>query len=278
MVISMRFAEKFTNIAVTTTYTFPLEMYEWSNDQDYSSNLLSVAGADYPYDPAGNDPWPMEAAEEHVKFMISATTNELMNTIYDTLVSTLRTIGLGKLWSNDSVNSRRWCYAKLARRPSILVGIKAPHYPEVICDFTRMSDWFAEVATTGSQSIAASTTDFNITNAGNVAAKNIVFRLRSNSAAGWVDPTLINLTNSMQVASTRDATSMSSELKIDTEEGSVKYSTDDGASYTADYSLAIIPAIQVGLLQLQPGVNSMRVTTVGTPNSTLEWSFYAQFA
>lgn len=276
MVTFIRYAEKFENIAGSVSYTFPLERYEYHPTQEFRQSWQSGIGSDYVLLPS-TSPLPAEPAEEVVSFKLYGATPAAISTALDDLISKLRSIGLGKLFTIDDAGTRRWCYAQLAQRPDYVLGIKVERFPIITLMFTRFSDWFAAAATTGSQKVDASAEAFNITNAGNAPVKFIVFRFRADSATGVANPNLVNGTNSYSFGTTRDLTNANHELRVDTERNAVEYSVNNGASYANDYALFTPGGTQHGFMRLEPGVNSMTATSTGTPDYTLEWSFYATY-
>jgi hypothetical protein len=117
-----------------------------------------------------------------------------------------------------------------------------------------------------------------VTNAGNVPAKLVLVRFRSSGSAGLHHPVLLNNTNGYTFSSTRDGTTANSELKVDSNDLSVKYSNDDGASYVDDFSRFTLGPNQANFMQLEPGANAMVYTDTGTPSLSLEVTFWAPFA
>lgn len=270
---AMRYPEKFTNVAGTVTYTFPLDDQEWEPGQGFRVADAAVMGADYAHDYLGGLPWAKAKGVEPVRFTIWASTDADADTAFDSLVATLLRIGMGKLWTLGADGSRRWAYAKLASRPSYRNEPLAVANIPVELQFERYSDWRAESATTGSQALSASPTSWTITVTGRRVV-DAVWRLRSGGATGFTNPVLSNLSNGYSVASSRDAVSANSELKIDGGRHAVLWSDDDGATYANDYALVTQPAAAVALMALENGANSMRYEDGGTPNATLEWSYY----
>ncbi len=276
MTTAQRWAEKFESIDATLTYTFPLNQYEWQSEQGLRVAYGHGVGADYAHDFAGISLAPKSVGIEVVRFMMTGYASPAaFDTAFDAMLGQLMRIGQGKLFTNDSAGTRRWCYARLTARPSITIAGLSWLAQPVALHFTRLSDWFGASATTGSRTVTVSPDTFTINNPGNAPAKFIVFRLRANAAAGFTNPALANLTNGYSFSTTRDSASADSEIKVDTELASVEFSTDNGVSYADDYALFSLGATQVGFMQLEPGNNSMRVTCDGTPNFDLEWSFYA---
>ena len=273
---AIRYLEKLTSEDGLLSYTFPVDDYEHEAEQRYREASEAIIGADYAHDFGGVQPWAKDVGDEAVRFTIWGTSEADAETQFDTCAGTLRRIGRGKLYALASDGSRRWAWAKLAARPTYSARVDDFYNVAVALRFRRYSDWFASAATTGTQAVTATPTAFTITNPGNAPAL-VTFRLRSSSAAGFTNPSLTNLTNGYSVASTRDAVSVDSELRIDAAASRVQWSTNDGVDYTDDYSLVTIGALQVGLMRLEPGANDFEYADGGTPNLTIEWSFYPTY-
>ncbi|MGE5501676.1 MAG: hypothetical protein ACM3W4_07105 [Ignavibacteriales bacterium] len=274
---ALRYLEKFESVDGLTSYVFPVDDYEYEPAQAFRRSEAPVVGADYAVDFLDAAPWPKAVGEEAVRFTIWGASAADADAQYDACVATLRGIGLGKLYQVDSATTRRWCWAKLLARPSSLVDVNGYSNRPVTLRFARYSDWFAATPTAGSVTITATPHSFTITNPGNAAARFVVFRLRANAAAGFTNPSLVNLTNGYSVASSRDAISADSELKVDAERMQVLWSDTNGATHADDYALVTLGPKQAGLMQLEPGPNAMRYADAGTPNLDLEWSFYAPY-
>lgn len=273
----VRYPESFASADGGISYAFPGDGLEWSPSQGFRRSEAAAIGADYAWDHLQGAAWPAAVAEEAVRFVIWGDTAADVDTAFDTCVATLRRIGRGKLWTTDAAGVRRWAWAKLAARPVTTVTVDALFTLPVECIFARYSNWYAESPTTGSQALSASPTTWNITNPGTAPARGIVLRLRSNGATGATDPKFENLTNSHEIQTTRDLTGADHELRIDNGAQRVQRSTDDGATYADDWALVTVPADQVALLELEPGINSIRYTDAGTPDAVAEWSFYPEF-
>jgi len=274
---SPRWLEQFASVDGLASYAFPVDDFEYEPAQAFRRAEAPAVGADYPVDLLGAAPWPKAVAEEAVRFTIWGATAADADAQFDACVATLREIGLGKLWAVDAVGARRWAWAKLLARPSYLVDVNGYFNVPVALRFARFSDWFAEAATAGSTAISATPHAFTITNPGNAPARAVVLRFRANGPAGFTNPSLVNLTNGYAFASSRDAVSADSELKLDTERGQALWSDTNGATYADDYALVTLGPTQVGLMQLEPGTNAFQYSDAGSPNLTLEWSFYAPY-
>lgn len=274
MVNAIRYAEKFEGLTGTPSYTFPTEMMEYDPQQSYRQVFHQPVGASYSYDPTGTKKWPSEMGVETVRFKLYATTPDLISAAFDTMLTTLRGVGLGKLFTTNGAGERRWCYAKLAGRPEFPTGVKLPRFPQVICTFIRMSDWFGTVVT-GTHVIT--TSQFvNFVVGGNAPTSNWVLRLRSNGNPGWAAGLILSVGSTVFTTS-RAATNANHELKIDNERQQVLWSTNDGSSYTDDYANVILDAAQIDFLEFGPGNNSTLVSVSGGTNFNLDYSIYPAF-
>lgn len=274
---AVRYLEKFESADGVVGYAFPPDDYEYQPEQGFRRSEASAVGADYAIDFAGGAPWPKAVAEEAVRFTIWGASAADADAQFDACLASLRNIGLGRLFAVDAASDRRWCWAKLLARPSYQVDVNGYFNVPVTLRFARYSDWFAATPETGSVVIASSPHSFTITNPGNAPARFVVFRLRANAAAGFTNPSLLNLTNGYSFASSRDAVSVDSELRLDTERMQVLWSSTNGAVYADDYALVSLGPTQVGLMQLEPGPNAVQYADGGAPHLDLEWSFHAPY-
>lgn len=274
---SLRYLEKFESVDGLTSYPFPADDYEYQPEQGFRRSEAAAVGADYAVDFAGGAPWPKAVGEESVRFTIWGASAPDADAQFDACIASLRNIGLGRLFAVDAATNRRWCWAKLLARPSYQVDVNGYFNVPVTLRVARYSDWFAAAPTAGSVTIATTPYPFTITNPGNAPARFAVFRLRANSPGGFTNPSLVNLTNGYSVASSRDAVSVDSEVKVDSERAEVLWSDTNGATYADDYGLVTLGPTQVGFMQLEPGPNAMQYADGATPNLDLEWSFYAPY-
>lgn len=275
-----RYLYRFTSIDENTVLTFPLVQYEWESSQDQRLALSPAVGAHYAHDHQVRAASPRDPARESVRAMVSESSAGDIDTELANIRARAIRIGLGKLWTKDEGDNLRWAYARPVATPGMTLRwdqVEANIVP-VNLDWERLSDWFEETKTTGSTTVSSSPHDFTINNPGDLPAYAIVFRFRSDGASGFTDPKLLNLANAYEFESTRDAVDTDSELRVDTDEHDVEWSTDNGSSYSDDYGNFSIGDAQVQWMVLEPGDNSMRYTDGGTPNLTIEWSFYAPHA
>jgi hypothetical protein len=272
---TMRYLKAFKSADNSIVYTLPLEEGEWESSQGVRLALEPVVGADYAFDHHGYGPAPVDVARETYRVTPMGTGSEL-----DTMVAEARAkcrrIGLGKLFTVDEGGTvERWAWARVGSMPSYRVSSRDFLRTPIVFDFVRESDWFDTALTTGSQLCDTSPESFTINNPGDLPTAFVVLRLRANASGGFTNPTISNTTNGYSIATTRDSVSANSELRYDSERDTVEFSDNDGSSYTPDNDLVTRGAAQVGLFRLEPGNNSISVTMDGTPNSNLEWAFYA---
>lgn len=280
MVAKARYIEKFEDANGITSYTFPLNLYEWETSQQFRNSLSPVIGGDYAYDFHRNASAPKDVAIETVRFANVGASAGSLEALIDTMRSSIHKAGRGKLWTLGSDGSRRWAWARPREMPTMVIGFGRFRYSPHIISFVRESDWNAESQTLGTQLInAAGTTTFNIVVGGNADVDDVVFRFRSNAAAGWVDVAMLNTSNGYQFSTSRDGTAVDHELKVDCGARSVKFSVDNGASYTNDYANFVYGSQQIDFMRLAGGgTNIIKVWVAsGTPNFNLEWAFNAKY-
>jgi hypothetical protein len=268
---------KFENPYGELVYEFPRISFEHEQSQDVRNAFSPVVGADYGFDFHGELAAPKGFGQESVRFVIVGDTLAETEAALDEAKSRLYRAGRGKLYIEALDGTTRWAWARIGAMPNMRFGVANRSFVPVVVDFIRFTDWYGELIT-GSAVITSTPDTFTITNPGNAVIKALTLRLRSNSAAGFTDPLLLNQTNGYQIATTRDAASVNDEWRIDTDgEPRVRYSTDNGATYSDDYDLVTIGPQQVSLMQLNPGDNQFEYTDQGTPDLTLEWSFYEAY-
>jgi hypothetical protein len=275
MTYAPRYVEKFMSYDEAVSYVFGLGEYEWESEQGLRTGSTVLVGADYSYDSLGYQRAPKENARESVRCMLFPTNWQEYDAMIDEAKGKCREIGMGKLFTVDELMVRRWSWARLVNLPRVTVSTAAGRVVPFAFEFDRHSDWFDLSSQQQSVNLNAASVAFNVYNPGNAPARSITMRLHSESATGFTNPIIANQRplNTYQIASTRDATSANSELRIITEQYRVQYSNDGGLNYADDYSLVTIPANQVGLMEFQPGDNPMVYTNTGVPNAVLEISF-----
>lgn len=270
-----RYVYRFASHDDSLFYDFPRYEYEWETDQEYRLNKYQLVGADYEHDSLGFAPAPLNNSRESIRALYLPTDWLDFDAQLDDARGTCARIGIGKLYTVDSIANQRWAWARLVSMPRVTVESSRGLTQPLIFEFDRQSDWYDLSFFQGAVALDATPKTFTITNPGNSIARNLIIRLRSNSATGFTNPILRNLTvgSLYEIASSRDAVSANSEIRIITEQYRVEFSDTDGVSYVNDYDKVTQPNTQVGLMALAPGVNNMEYVNTGTPNATLEYSF-----
>jgi hypothetical protein len=269
---------RFQSLDGSQVVTFGGAAYNWQTDEQFRLSLDSVAAADWAFDTWGTGVAPLAPAAERVSWLIRGATEAALETEYSAIRAKLLRIGRGYLIRRDADGTERRALARPAMMPLITrspgQGLTLP----VNLEFRRLSHWEALTPTTGSTTATTTSHAFTITNPGDVAVDAVVFRLRANSAGPTNDPSLANTTTGFTISTTRDLTNANHEIRIDTGRWAVEWSTDDGATYASDWQFASLGSGQVGMMRLVPGANSFTLTTGGSPNVTVEWSFFARYA
>lgn len=278
--MAIRYIEKFESVSGGLSYTFPLGKYEWESKADLTVPTMRLTGADYAHDFLAYGIAPRQPGMETVRGLIAAATSALAEAERDNMASKLLLAGRGKLYVLNDDATRRWAWARLMVMPDLRVDQRRSlsGILPFIATFMRLSDWFSTSITTVTETVTATAETWTVNNPGNLPAKLVTVRLRSNSATGFTDPLITNERNGYIFGSSRDAASVDSELRLRTEEGTVDFSSTDGASYSDDFNNYTIPSGHAILaFQLEPGDNTIRYTGV-TPNVDVEISFYAPWA
>lgn len=269
-----RYIEKFENTDGDVSYKFPLVGYEWESVQPLRSPYVAVSGANYGVNLRSGNPGLKEAGQERIRFSIhhKCSPAEIDSKI-DQMRSKLYTIGLGKLWTRDSENARRFAWGQIVEMPEHLVTFEAPInlklFPTSL-EFRRESDWYGYPIIAEE---AAATGTVIINNPGNANVWNAVLVLRGT----FTNPTiqLDNDAGSYLLTSSRDGTSNAHRLKLDAGRYTVEFSSNAGVSYADDYALYARSLLQTDMFVLAPG--DTEVTFTGMTSATLAWSFYPAY-
>lgn len=275
---ALRRITRFASIDDLISVTFPTSNIEQETSQALRIATTPIVGADYGVDLLGNLSAPLDMARERLRATwFEGDGGSALDTDRDELGSKLRRIGRGKLWSVGADATERWAWARAASMPGITVTSKTLFTLPVVIEFVRLSDWYAATQTVTTEVTTATPHSFTVTTAGNVPVLNAIIQLQSSSAAGFTNPTLINLTTGETIASTRDAASVNDELRLDCGRFAAEYSTNNGAAYADDYALVTLGDKQVGFFTLQSGDNSLQYQDGGTPNFSIVISWYDPF-
>lgn len=276
-VFTPRILRKFESLDSSKLYIFPLVDYEWESNQELRIPSVPLIGTDYGFDLLGDNPGLRGFSEERVRFAVHSKCDPAdIDSEIDSLRSNMLRAGRGKGWTIDSDGNLRWALMRLTEMPSFsIVSINsqaAQKMLAVVAIFRRQSDWFAEDQISGSGTITTSPDSIVVNNPGNLTAKRVIIRIKSNSSAGFTNPKVVNTANGHEFESETDAASVDDELKLDTSVPSVEVSFDDGVSYVDDFPNYVLPPSTQRILSfnLEPGDNTLVFTSGGTPNFDVE--------
>lgn len=284
--------EKFENLSGSVSVALPLFELEWESAQALRAPQAQPLGTSYSYDLLAGNPALFGAGAERVRCLLYESAGpSTVDSSLDTLMAGVWKIGVGKLFTIDSGGTRRWAYARVQSMPALTWRAGDILSKGVALDLLRLSPWLGTTAITSTRTVTTATDTYTVSNSGNLPATIIEVRFRSNSAAGFTNPKIENLT-SVQTPfgsvlytfeSARDAVSSNGEVRLYTgspvEAPSVKYSNDNGSTYADDFAQITLPTVhRVLAFALAPGNNSLKATIGGTPNVDVELTAWAAYA
>lgn len=259
---------KFTSQDLVIAQRFPTVDYEWEHTQPFRAPALTIVGASYQFDSLRQSVSPRDNAEEIIRFSIVKSCAADAQRARSALRTNLYRAGSGYLWLIDASDKVYRAPARLMGMPEIRGMLNERSLPTV-CQFERFDDWADPTLVTVNTNVNATPTTFSITNPGNIELSAMTITLISNSATGFIDPVLTNLTNGYAFSSSRDATSNQSRLRIDTARAAVEYSSDAGVHYASDWANFVNGTNQVDFFKLSPGVNQITYSGGASPNLTI---------
>ena len=180
-------------------------------------------------------------------------------------------VGESKLWGLRRDGTHVWAWAKCNRGRWPEDYNTKLHLPVELEFFCREGVWYGETEQTYVVAGGAPTPyTFSVVNNGTLPA--LVKATLIGYVSNITQPKLENLTNGMEWIFDRAGTSndvaVGKTLVVDAAQYSVIY---DGAN---DYASLVIPNTQFVWMQLEPGTNSMRLTTTGSTNRELQLTWY----
>lgn len=264
---------KFENIAASISYTFPLVDYEFDDDLPVKTAPAMASGLDFAFDRYRAGLAPVGIRRITMRATILEASPAAVDTELAEFVSEHRRIGLGKLWREGADGHLEWAYARCLgvrqRMRTMDLQIRAMSWA-----YEVYSDWYDDTQATDTETVTASGQTWTVNNPGNLPAYIMTIRLRANAAGGITNPKLTNQTNGWTFETARDSASADDEVKIDTGEGTVDYSDDDGGTYTDDFANVVLPSTHPpAIFRLEPGDNTIEYTGGGTPNLDVEFAF-----
>ncbi len=277
-ITALRYADRIVSMDGGTIIELPTDLYEFQESGGLRTAESALFSSNYAYDHLRGAISPREVAKASVRFGVGLATPTLSDAYIDTLRSTLLAMGPFWLQTIGADGSRRQARCRLAQMPEMLIGYQRSITALASLEMRRYTDWLATTPTTFTQTVTATPTTFTVDNPGGLPVDEIEIRFRANASNYFTNPILENLTTGYAFASLRDGSNANHELKLNTSDPSVKWSTNDGGSYVDDIANLVIPTDHIPLAFLMAvGVNSLRYTNTGTPGVTIEGSFYAKW-
>jgi hypothetical protein len=269
-----RIPTTFESIDGATVLTFGLAEYEWDSDQPLYVPSVPLVGANYAYDQLGSAPPVKQNARETLRFVVYEDTPAEVDTAIDDLMAKCVSIGLGKLWTTDSSDDRRWAYARVVSMPAVHWTAGDILRKAVSLDFDRQSDWYGASAAVSTNLLASDPDTFTVTNWGGTRVLNSVVKI----AGTWTSPvTIENTTNGYGIVYSGDDGASSDDVaRFDSGTGRVDRSYDGGVTWTPDYnSYAALADGQVQIMILNPGDNDFSVDSAN--GATVTVTLYPAF-
>lgn len=264
-----RLITRFTSADDAEEVFFPTALYEWESTQALRTATVAAVGADYAVDLLGRLPAPQEVARERIRALAVGDDGGDLDGILDRLRTITYRAGLGKLWSEDAGGDARWAWARLASMPDVTISYEGRRHAPVICEFARLSPWFAAAPTVVSGTNPAS---LPVINDGSAPARAITITITAAGAGGWDNPKVENPLTGEWFELT-DQAAAGEILRVDTGRMAVERSTDGGVTWVSAYGDFATGPVQVGFLRLEPGPQTLAIAGVG--DGEVEVRFYA---
>lgn len=268
-----RLITRFTSATGSLVVEFPNAQYEWESSQGLRGATEPAAGADYHVDLLGRRPAPLDVAHERIRGLLVEADGADLDARLDTLRARLYRIGRGKLWAVAGDGAERWAWARLEAMPDVTLAVEHRRHAPVIASFVRLSDWFAVDPVVIQQRVTTGTYELDVVNPGAAVVRQIVITLASRTAGGFSAPTVTN-TFTGETCGTSRVGGDGHVWRVDTGRLAVEYSTDGGDTWAFDYANFTAGPLQVGFLRLEPGINTLRFESSGSPDYDLEITFY----
>lgn len=251
---------------------------EWDTSHPTQQSLASIPGTAYALDQRRRSPSLVDVRRDTIRHLVDESCGDDIDEYIRTTRAKARRIGQGRLWSTHP-NGDHWTVARLVDVPEFDLGKLGELPIPAIWTFDGLTDWYGKnpITNQGVTGVTTTTRDITVVNPGDLPQPLMVMRWRANTSGGIVAPSVQNLTNGYSIGSLRNSASVNSEIRIDTNDLSMRYSNDNGSTYTNDYANRVIGNNQALWMVLDPGTNTLRLSSGGTPNYDFELSFYAAY-
>lgn len=269
-----RYLKEFRDLNNLHTYVFPEMEYEYDEVPELESPHQNILGGQYGVDLLGFAPSLLGPRIATVRYVLDGEDEDDFDTKLETMLSKLRLINKGRLFTNKG----HWAYARMITAPSTSYTKGEHLWMPATPAFRLDTDWMAaDEHTEGPFLINQISQDITVNNPGSVRTSVMRIMIEANTAAGFANPNIINLLNGYNVGTNRDSQSTNSKIRIYTGKPSMEYSNTVVPVYAADYGNRILGPNQALWFVLEPGNNLIRITTSGTPNWNLTFTFYPVF-
>jgi hypothetical protein len=233
-----------------------------------ASGLVGVPGAEGSFDAFGTAQNPKAAGTVEVNFDIRANGVVLVDTMFDSFATLAYT---GQQWLRvllDDGTTYRRLLAKLVRAERVINRSTLSMLPIAATFEIAEPWWYGDAQVTSTIAIGASPTAVDLTNAGTAPlVKAMIQFVGTCNRPKWT-----NNTNGYSFELNRNISSSKTVL-VNLAAQTVTLNT------VSDWSLAVIPATQIGLFKFDVGVNDIDFTAAGggTPSGQVQYVYRLMF-
>lgn len=261
---------KFSNIAGSAEFVFPLAEYSYEFDQPLYVPSEPQVGAHGEFDMLRDGSAAKGAMLVRLGFTVFEEHPKDVETTIDEMQAKLWSYGRGKLWTSglDSAGAveLRWARGRVMQMPSLRWSGGQVLSKAATLGFRCDPFWYSEDPLLESALTVESDPDvFEVTNPGNAPVYNAILTL----SGTYTNPVIRNNTNGYQVASTTDGSSADHLLRFDAGRPAIEKSTNNGSTWANDYANYVRQSGQVHLMVLDPGVNEIEVTGCSSGSLTI---------
>lgn len=290
--MTLRYLEKFVTYS-EEEYFFPTYMMEWDESGDMDVPTDRAVGADGSHDYLGVGIAPRADVMVSVRFLDDQTDSGTLEVAMDAMRALLHPGGLGKLYTVDSDDTRRWSQARIVSMPPVGRRVKQISRVPVALQFRREPYWYNEFASNNLGSETLNYVEVLINNPGNAyVKKGFVFTLTADAEGGFANVIITNVTTNEQIRWKGSAGWTGAVLRIDNTDQSITYLSDPGLVigddtsfvgqggvggpdiYEDSYALTDLGDLQSGFINLAPGVNTIAIQVEGSAAYTWEYRFF----
>lgn len=278
MAFQPRIPVRFESADGSETLTFPLAGYQVEISQDMDTPAESLAGVDGQWDTLGEGEARLGAIAIRLSFEAVESAPEEVDAVVDEVRAKLRRFGQGKLWTvgrDDGGNDvERWTWMRATAKPTERWAAGDVLRKALTVSARGGPYWFEADEVIVDEEVESSPLSLNVDVPGTAPVYWMRMLITSESAAGFENLVIENLTNGYALTGSRSSASVDDVMRIDTERWAFEFSDDAGATWSDDYASWEEGPLQVAPFRLEGGqTNVLRLTCDGTP----EYSFRLTF-